>query len=99
MWIKEGEKQYINFIDPKGLVNLNTKDDPKINLASKIKEIESRLDDENVRLNSFIVSVTPYGVIKWVQDTLEQHELEDRNVLFQKDDKHGYIGKLFSKVS
>lgn len=98
MWIKKDEKQYISFIDPKGLVNLNTKDDPKINLAVKIKEIEGKLNDENVILNSFIVSVTPYGVIKWVQDTLEKSELEDKNVLFQKDDKNGYIGKMFDRI-
>jgi len=98
MWIKKDEKQYISFIDPKGLVNLNTKDDPKINLSIKIKEIEEKLNDEDVILNSFIVSVTPYGVIKWVQDTLEQSELEDKNVLFQKDDKDAYVGKMFDKI-
>jgi hypothetical protein len=98
MWIKKDEKQYISFIDPKGLVNLNTKNDPKINLSSKIKDIETKLDDEDVSLNSFIVSITPYGVIKWVQDTLEKHELEDKNVLFQKDDKNTYIGKMFDKI-
>ncbi len=98
MWIKKDDKQYISFIDPKGLVNLNTKDDPKINLSIKIKEIEEKLNDEDVILNSFIVSVTPYGVIKWVQDTLEQSELEDKNVLFQQDDKNGYVGKMFDRI-
>lgn len=98
MWIKKGSKQYISFIDPKGLVNLNTKDDPKINLSSKIKEIETKLNDKDVILNSFIVSTTPYGVIKWVQDTLEKHELENKNVLFQKDDKNSYIGKMFDRI-
>ena len=99
MWIIEDTKQYINFIDPKGLVNLNTKDDPKINLSTKIKEIEEKLNDEDIVLNSFIVSVTPYGVIKMLQDTLEQSELEDKNILFQQDDKNGYIGKIFSKLN
>jgi hypothetical protein len=37
-------------------------------------------------------------VIKWVQDTLEQSELEDKNVLFQQDDKNGYIAKMFDKI-
>ena len=98
MWIKRDDKQYISFIDPKGLVNLNTKDDPKINLSVKIKEIEKKLNDEDVILNSFIVSVTPYSVIKWVQDTLEQSELEDKNVLFQKEDKNAYVGKMFDRI-
>ena len=98
MWIKKGDKQYISFIDPKGLLNLNTKDDPKINLSIKIKEIEKRLNDEDVILNSFIVSVTPYREIKWRQDTLEKSVLEDKNVLFQKDDKSSYAGKMFDKI-
>jgi len=98
MWIKKDDKQYISFIDPKGLVNLNTKDDPKINLSVKIKEIEKKLNDENVILNSFIVSVTTYGIIKWTQDTLEKSVLEDKNVLFQKDDRNSYIRKMFNRI-
>ncbi len=98
MWIKKDKKQYISFIDPKGLLNLNTKDDPKINLSIKIKEIENKLADENVILNSFIISVTQYGAIKWVQDTLEKSELEDKNVFFQKDDKKIYVDKMFNKI-
>lgn len=47
-------------------------------------DIEQKIIDVDVVLNSFIVLITPYGVIKWVQDTLEKHELEDKNVLFQK---------------
>lgn len=98
MWILEGDKQYINFIDPKGLVNLNTKNDPKINFSSKIKDIELLIGDGKTILNSFIVSITPWQVINWVQDTLEQHQLEAMNVLFQKDDKEGYVLKMFEKI-
>ena len=29
---------------------------------------------------------------------LEKSELEDKNVLFQKDDKNGYIGKMFDRI-
>jgi len=98
MWILDGNKQYINFIDPKGLLNLNTKNDPKINFASKVKNIEEEIGDRNIILNSFIVSVTPYSVISWLQDTLEQQVLEGKNVLFQIDDKDKYIGKMFNNI-
>ncbi len=98
MWIQKGNEQYISFIEPKGLLRLNTKNDPKINLSVTIKEIEKGLNDKSVILNSFIVSVTPYSDIKCAQDTLEQSELEDKNVLFQKDDKSNYIGKMFAKI-
>ena len=99
MWIINDTKQYISFIDPKGLRNINTKDDPKINLSTKIKKIEEKLNDDNLILNSFIVSVTPYREITWVQDTLEQSELEEeKNVVFQQDDRNGYVGKMFDKI-
>jgi hypothetical protein len=98
MWIIKDNEQYIAFIDPKGLINLNTKDDPKINLSAKIKEIEKKLNNKDVILNSFIVFVTEYRAIKLFQDTLEKSELEDKNVLFQKDDKNDYISKMFEKT-
>ncbi len=44
------------------------------------------------------MSVTPYREIKWRQDTLEKSVLEDKNVLFQKDDKSSYAGKMFDKI-
>lgn len=97
MWILDGDKQYITFIDPKGLVNLNTKDDPKINFSSKIKKIEEDIGDENTILNSFIVSVTEFQVIDWIQGGNKQ-DLENRNVLFQKDDKDIYIRTMFEKI-
>jgi len=98
MWVIDGEKQYINFLDPKGLLNLNTKNDPKINLSVKIKEVEEKLADTNVILNSFIISVTPYAKITWTQETPTKKELEDKNVFFQVDDKETYIGKVFQKL-
>ncbi|CAA6803307.1 MAG: FIG00641605: hypothetical protein [uncultured Campylobacterales bacterium] len=98
MWIKKDEKQYISFIDPKGIRNLNPSNDPKINLSKKIKEIENNLGDTNIILNSFIVSNTSYNDILDLHNNISLEELEDKNVLFQQDDKNGYIGKMFSKV-
>lgn len=98
MWIKKDEKQYISFIDPKGIRNLNPKDDPKINLSVKIKEIEKNLGDVNTILNSFIVSNTSHRDILDLHNDISIDELEDKNVLFQKDDKNGYIAKMFSKI-
>ncbi len=57
-----------------------------------------RLGCEGIVLNSFIISVTPYREIKWLQDTLKQSELEKMNVLFQKDDKNKYVSKMFDSI-
>lgn len=55
----------MSFVDPKGLRNLEGADDPKIRFHKTIKELESRLGDPVVILNSFIVSKTAPREIRW----------------------------------
>lgn len=98
MWIKKDEKQYISFIDPKGIRNSNPTDDPKINLAITIKDIESVLADTNTILNSFIVSNTALRDINKLHTHFTYEFFEDKNVLFQNYDKNGYIGKMFDRI-
>ena len=61
LWIDTLEKQYVTFIDPKGLLHIKP-DDPKIGFYKKIKELETRLsptaDGKKIVLNSFIISAT-----------------------------------------
>jgi hypothetical protein len=65
-----------------------------------IKTIEDDLREQDpaVTLNSFIISVTPYHDISWAHQTITKAELEQRNVLFQKDDKEDYIRMLLEKA-
>jgi len=95
LWILRDNKQYISFIDPKGIRNLNTKDDPKINLSYKIKDIEKKLMNSDIVLNSFIISNTRY---KDLTSDIDKNILEDKNVLFQEDDKDNYIARMFEKI-
>jgi len=95
MWIVTENKQYISFIDPKGIRNLNPLDDPKINLSVKIKDIEKILEDENIILSSFIVSNTSYNDL---HHDICKDQLKEKNVFFQQDDKNTYIGKMFNKI-
>ena len=69
--------------------------DEKIKLHKGIKEIEKRLNDPDVILNSFILSWTKYPQLKWNK---EQKELEDMHVLFMQDDRDRYIDKLFGNL-
>ena len=98
MWILKDSKQYINFIDPKGIRNLDLYKNKKINFYKSIKEKEQYIGDENTVLNSFIISNTPYSELVNIQEYTTKIELENKNVLFQKDDKNNYIGKMFSKI-
>lgn len=61
LWIDTPEKQYITFVDPKGLLRIMP-DDPKIEFFKTIKELELQLaptaGDKQIMLNSFIMSAT-----------------------------------------
>ncbi|PHS57488.1 MAG: restriction endonuclease subunit R [Sulfurimonas sp.] len=98
MWIIENGKQYINFIDPKGIRNLNPKDDPKINLSLKIKDIEAKLGDTNIILNSYILSNTSLTILNELHTSLTYEYFETKNVLFQVDKKSTYIDSIFKKT-
>lgn len=100
LWILKGGKQYVSFVDPKGLRLLEGGfDSKKITFYKKIKEIQqnikSRTGDDSVVLNSFILSRTAYEVMQkqWGKTKVE---IEARNVIFMQDED--YIAKLIRKI-
>lgn len=80
LWIDDGTRQYITFVDPKGLLQVPVTD-PKVEFYRKIKDVEARLaptaGDRQIILNSFILSGTPsYELRKrW---TLREDEPADK---------------------
>ncbi|MCS3904106.1 hypothetical protein J2T55_002139 [Methylohalomonas lacus] len=97
LWLQSEGRQAVNFVDPKGVRNLPW-DDPKINFCNTIKEIENRLGDSNVSLDSFIVSNTPSHTMKmyWGKDKEAMHK---RHILFQEEDRETYIRTLLETVA
>ncbi len=99
MWIIKDAKQYITFIDPKGIRNSNPKNDPKMNLAIIIKDIEAELGDTNTVLNSFILSNTSLSTLNELHTNLTHQFFENKNVLFQVGShKNSYIGVMFDRI-
>ncbi len=100
LWLLVDEKQYINFIDPKGLRNLKGPDDPKIDFCRTIKAIEEdlRVQDPKVTLNSFIISNTLLPEVGWWGGGMTKEQFEVRHVFFQKEDKDTYIANLLVKI-
>ena len=94
LWLLEGERQQVIFVDPKGIRNLGP-NDPKIQFCETIKEIEKRLGDPTVSLQSFIVSNTPATTMRKLWD-MDKSEIQERNVLFQEEDKDTYVGKMLN---
>ncbi|TJZ40060.1 restriction endonuclease subunit R [Priestia megaterium] len=97
IWMIYNNKQYITFADPKGIRNLSITD-PKLEFHSIIKEMEERLNDSSIILNSFIISNTYYADLINTGTTLQKEEMEKRNILFQFDDRDTYINTMISKI-
>src|SRR5690606_4685693 len=92
VWQLEGERQQVIFVDPKGIRSIPP-DDPKITFHKTIKEIERRLGHPDVVLSSFIVSNTPSHEMGRLW-RISKDEMQRRHILFQEEDKDGYIRVL-----
>jgi hypothetical protein len=94
LWMLMDKKQYVTFIEPHGLMHEGPGSE-KILFYKRIKDVEKRLNDPTVILNSFILSWTRYTQLKW---NSSQQELEEMHVLFMADDRRKYIEKLFNQI-
>ncbi|MEK7384273.1 MAG: DEAD/DEAH box helicase, partial [Elusimicrobiota bacterium] len=92
LWLLAGGKQHVIFVDPKGIRNLGATD-PKIQFHETIKEIEQRLGDSAVHLQSFIVSNTPSTTMRLLWN-MEKSEMQKRHVLFQEEDRDSYVRSM-----
>jgi hypothetical protein len=84
LWIWVGTMQYLTFIDPKGIRNLSGIKDEKVQLFKRLNEdIAPRLNDSNLKLNSFIISDTPFSQVPF--NDIGKEEFKNNHVLFQED--------------
>ena len=98
LWLLSGDKQFVSFVDPKGLRNLGGLQDRKIQFYQKIKELQDRLGDPNMVLNSFILSTTPLHQIQHWEGGIGISDLEARNVFHQTPGNTGYIRSMLNRV-
>jgi len=99
LWLVVGEHQYIAFLDPKGLRNINGLSHPKIQFYQTIKDtIEARLNDATVTLSSFIISNTPYDQIRHWKGQEKMTDFNNYNVYFQREQYRDYVGHILEKV-
>jgi hypothetical protein len=98
LWLVDGERQRIAFVDPKGLRNIEGPNDPKLRFAETIKELQARLGDASVQLESFILSRTPLQQIKWWDGGMSELDFEVRHVVFQTPGETGYVEKVVKRA-
>jgi hypothetical protein len=96
VWLLVGGQQHVIFVDPKGIRNLGPTD-PKIQFHETIKDIEKRLGDPAIRLQSFIVSNTPSHTMRMLWH-MEKADMLKRHILFQEEDKDTYVRSMLEQV-
>ncbi|MBX0332966.1 DEAD/DEAH box helicase family protein [Pontibacter sp. HSC-14F20] len=95
LWLVANGRQYISFIDPKGLRQIQGFEDPKVKLHKTIREtIQPRLNDPDIILNSFIISNTPYGQLSYWKDQEDIEDFNSNHIFFQEEQSETYISSL-----
>jgi hypothetical protein len=69
----------------------------KIQFHETIKEIELRLADPAVCLQSFIISNTPSATMEKLWN-MKRDKMQQRHVLFQEEDRENYVRYMFEMV-
>lgn len=97
MWLaeKNEDRQYVTFIDPKGIRRLDGVEDPKIRFHETIRGIEARLGDPD---GTRLVHRFQHPPRTASRLGVSKKELEDRHVLFQNDDPGTYIKKMLDSI-
>lgn len=101
LWLIRDGRQFVTFIDPKGIRNLSGPGDEKILFGQRIKEIEGQLhaSEPSITLNSFILSNTPLEEVRWWDGGMSEHDFEEQHVLFQVGGSGNYVEKLFARIN
>lgn len=94
LWIIDGENQYISFIDPKWLRNIEDGlNNPKLRLYDTLKKLP--LEDPNVVLDAYIISPTPLEAVQHWRWQESEDDFEKHHVIFQNWD---YIGRMMKMI-
>lgn len=94
LWLIKDGKQYIAFIDPHGM-GRESITSSKVALHRRIKtDIQSKLAEPSVTLNSLILSPTKYAEL--ADRSASKEEWINNNVLFMED--LNYIERLFAAI-
>ena len=95
LWQVKDGIQYLSFVEPHGLQHEGP-GHRKIEFRETIKNIEKRINDKTVVLNSFIVTPTRFAKLKWGRS---MSELNDIHILFMEDQQSTYVPKIMNMMT
>jgi len=103
LWIIDQSGQRIVFIEPHGMLHAKAYlHDEKVRLHERLpelaKEIGKRCNRNDVSLDAFIISTTPYDILHeyYGEGTWDRERFAQKHILFFEEDN--YIEKLFTMV-
>ncbi|MEM7654780.1 MAG: hypothetical protein AAF399_01520, partial [Bacteroidota bacterium] len=109
LWVVDGTKQYLYFLDPKGILHGETHfNNPKVlwcnhdtaTLEAKI-QADLRKDKKKVEvhISAFILSITEFEKVRkvWSDGSVSREEFAENKVLFIEQDK-AYLQQIFRNV-
>jgi hypothetical protein len=105
LWIKQGEWQRIIFIEPHGMLMAKAYlHDDKARLHEALpkheQEIADRSEIKNVRLDSFIISATPFEELRlfYEDGTWDMKRFAEKHILFPlRNIRYDYISTIMSQ--
>ena len=98
LWIKKNKKQYLTFIDPKGIRNSKGITDPKIQFYKYLHDkVQPQVTGEQLFLNSFIISNTKWLEVNW-KESLTISDFNDQHVYFQEDQNTDYVELMIEGI-
>lgn len=88
LWIKQGKKQHLVFIDPHGMLLNSDPEDGKVQLPKQLMDIERSLGNPNITLDSFIISTTDFArlITRRAWRDHKRPDFANVHVLFEDDD-------------
>ena len=95
LWIKKEEKQHIVFVEPHGMVHAEAyQHDDRARLHERLAKLTRELGNENVTLDSYIVSATRYDDLRRRYDdgSWDMERFAGAHILFAED---SYIERIF----
>ncbi len=104
LWIKKGKKQHIVFVEPHGMIHAKAyQHDDKARLHERLpglaKEIGTRSQQQDVTLDSYIVSATSYRDLykRYDDGTWDKARFADAHILFaERNEQYDYIKRILT---
>ncbi len=99
LWITEGAKQRIVFIEPHGMVHEAINEyNEKITLFKRLQTLShERFRGEHVQMDSFIISETVFPDLRRKYPNMDAYRFRELHILFRNPDDPTYLSPIFQE--